>query len=174
MFETIAIFLAVLGVLIFFHELGHFLVARWAGVGVLKFSLGFGPKLWSWKGKETEYMVCAVPLGGYVKMLGEEGGEEVPEEDKARSFDVQSLSRRTAIVAAGPIANFLLAYVIFTAILVAGLPLYVPEFRTLLPLVDSVVEGSPAEKGGMQPGDKIVAIDGEGIDTWIPYWRVSA
>ncbi len=166
MLEGIFAFILVLGVLIFFHELGHFLVARWVGVGVLKFSLGFGPKLWSWKGKETEYMVCAVPLGGYVKMLGEEAGEEVPEEDKARSFEVQSLSRRTAIVSAGPIANFLLAYVIFTVVLAVGLPLYVPQFDSLMPVVDSVIADSPAERGGLQPGDKIVAIDGAQIDTW--------
>ena len=166
MLETIAIFLVVLGVLIFFHELGHFLVARWAGVGVLKFSLGFGPKLFSWKGKETEYMICVVPLGGYVKMLGEEGGEEVAEEDKARSFEKQTLSRRTAIVAAGPIANFLLAYVIFASILAVGLPVFVPGFEMLMPSVDSVVEGSPAERGGLKPGDKIVAINGEWVDTW--------
>jgi regulator of sigma E protease len=166
MLEGVVSFILVLGVLIFFHELGHFLVARWAGVGVLKFSLGFGPKLWSWKGEETEYMVCAVPLGGYVKMLGEEDGEEVPEEDKARSFEAQSLSRRTAIVAAGPIANFLLAYGIFTVVLAMGLPLYVPQFDSLMPVVDSVLEDSPAERGGLQPGDKIVAIDGARIDTW--------
>ncbi|MBQ27166.1 MAG: RIP metalloprotease RseP [Nitrospiraceae bacterium] len=166
MLEAAVSFILVLGVLIFFHELGHFLVARWAGVGVLKFSLGFGPKLWSWKGKETEYMLCVIPLGGYVKMLGEEDGEEVLEKDKARSFEKQSLSRRTAIVLAGPIANFLLAYGIFASVLAVGLPLYVPQFESLMPMVDSVLEESPAERGGLQVGDKIVAIDGTRIDTW--------
>ncbi len=166
MLETVAVFILVLGVLIFFHELGHFLVARWADVKVEIFSLGFGPKLWSWKGKETEYMLCVVPLGGYVKMLGEEDGDEVPEEDRHRSFERQTLSRRTAIVSAGPIANFLLAYLVFAAVLASGLPLYVPNFDTLMPRVDSVVEDSPAEKGGLEPGDKIVAIDGARIDTW--------
>tara|TARA_B100000315_G_scaffold76524_1_gene69958 strand:+ start:529 stop:1611 length:1083 start_codon:yes stop_codon:yes gene_type:complete len=166
MLEAVVTFILVLGILIFFHELGHFLVARWAGVTVLKFSLGFGPKLWSWKGKETEYMLCAVPLGGYVKMLGEENGNEVPEEDKARSFDHQPLSRRTAIVIAGPLANFLLAYGIFVGVLSVGLPLYVPQFDSLMPVVDSVLEESPAERGGLQVGDKIISIDGERIDTW--------
>ena len=111
-------------------------------------------------------MVCVLPLGGYVKMLGEEDGDDIPDEDQTRSFARQSLSRRTAIVAAGPIANFLLAYVIFTAVLSAGLPLYVPQFDALMPVVDSVVEGSPAEEGGLRVGDKITMIDGMPVETW--------
>src|SRR5207237_847482 len=107
-------FLIVLGVLISFHELGHFLAARWVGVKVLKFSLGFGPKLAGRQIGETEYLISAVPLGGYVKLFGEEEADALTPEDRRRSFAHQSLLRKTFIVAAGPGFNFLLAYLIFT------------------------------------------------------------
>ena len=104
---TVVAGIIMLGILVFVHELGHFCVAKLAGVKVLKFSLGFGPRLVSRQWGETEYMVCAVPLGGYVQMLGEGGGEEgasaeLSPEERKRSFAEQPVSRRTAIVAAGP------------------------------------------------------------------------
>ncbi len=103
-------FLIVLGVLVAFHELGHFLAARWVGVKVLKFSLGFGPKLFGRQVGETEYLVSAVPLGGYVKLFGEEETEALTPEDRKRAFVHQKLPSKFLIVAAGPGFNFLLAY----------------------------------------------------------------
>ena len=100
----------VFGLIIFVHELGHFLTAKWAGVGVERFSLGFGPKLIGRKIGETEYLLSAIPLGGYVKMIGEEIGEEVDETDLDRSFTHKSLPKRFLIVSAGPLANFLMAF----------------------------------------------------------------
>ena len=111
-----------MGILIFAHEFGHFLVAKYSGVGVLKFSLGFGPKLVGKKIGETEYRISWVPLGGYVKLLGETENEELAEEDKNRSFFKQPVWKRASIVAAGPIFNFLLAIVIFTIVYMAGVP----------------------------------------------------
>ena len=101
------------GLLIFFHELGHFIVAKLVGVKVLKFSLGFGPKIFGRTVGETEYLLSAIPLGGYVKPLGEEPGEEISEEDKPRAFNNQPVWKRAAIVLAGPIFNLVLAYIIF-------------------------------------------------------------
>ncbi|WP_035253525.1 RIP metalloprotease RseP [Desulfatiglans anilini] len=157
-------FVVVLGVLIFFHELGHFLVAKLYGVKVLKFSLGFGPKLTGFKRGDTEYLISAVPLGGYVKMLGEKDDEEdegpLSAEEAARSFSNQTVGRRIAIVAAGPVFNLLLALVIFClTFLVSGAQVLVPE-------VGQVREGSPAETAGFQKNDMIVAVDGIAVDTW--------
>src|SRR6476646_4541574 len=103
-------FLVVLGILVAFHELGHFLAARWVGVKVLKFSLGFGPKIFGRQVGETEYLLSAVPLGGYVKLFGEDEHETITPDDKKRAFAHQSLWGKTLIVAAGPIFNFILAY----------------------------------------------------------------
>ena len=110
---TIAAGIIMLGILVFVHELGHFCVAKLCGVKVLKFSLGFGPRLISHHRGETEYMICAIPLGGYVQMLGEGGGEqgedaEIDPEEEQRSFAKKSIPRRMAIVAAGPIMNLIL------------------------------------------------------------------
>src|SRR6266571_6106096 len=159
-------FAVALGALVAFHEFGHFWVARRCGVRVLKFSIGFGPKLTGRQVGETEYVISAIPLGGYVKMLGEDLGDEVSAEDKQRSFAHAPLLRRTAIVAAGPVFNLLLAYLIFTAWLATGAPLFVPSFADLAPTVETVVAGSPAEAGGMKGGDKIVQIADKRINTW--------
>ncbi|MFP5212789.1 MAG: RIP metalloprotease RseP, partial [Acidobacteriota bacterium] len=140
--------------------LGHVLVAKWKGVTVLRFSLGFGPKLIAVQRGETEYCLSAIPLGGYVKMLGEDVDEEVSEEDLTRSFGAQSVYKRMAIVLAGPFSNFILAIVIFALVFtMAGIP-----YRTSR--VGGVVAGSPAEQAGLKAGDKILSIGGTEIKTW--------
>jgi regulator of sigma E protease len=162
----VAAFIVALGALVAFHEFGHFWVARRAGVKVLKFSIGFGPKIIGRQIGETEYLVSAIPLGGYVKMLGEDAGEDITEADKARSFSHAPLYKRFAIVAAGPVFNLLLAYLIFTVWLAAGAPLFVPSFADLAPTVETVVPGSPAEAAGLRNGDKILQIGEKHIATW--------
>jgi len=159
-------FVVALGALVAFHEFGHFWVARRAGVKVLKFSIGFGPKIAGRQIGETEYLLSAIPLGGYVKMLGEDSGEEISEADKQRSFSHAPLYKRFAIVAAGPVFNLLLAYLIFTAWLATGAPLFVPSFADLAPTVETVVAGSPAEAGVMKNGDNIIQIADKRINTW--------
>ncbi|HUK57281.1 MAG TPA: RIP metalloprotease RseP [Nitrospiria bacterium] len=164
-------FLVVLSVLIFFHELGHFLAARRLGVKVLKFSLGFGPKLIGRTVGETEYLISALPLGGYVKLFGEEPekGEEAPAlspEDRARSFSLAPVWKRILIVAAGPVFNMFLAYLIFTGSLSIGIPMYVPNFDSLMPVVETVIEKSPAQAAGFKAGDRIVSIGDRKISTW--------
>ncbi|MBL7207889.1 MAG: site-2 protease family protein, partial [Desulfobacterales bacterium] len=116
MFTTIFSFIVVLGILIFFHELGHFLVARLFGVGVEKFSLGFGPKLFGKKIGRTDYIVSIMPLGGYVKMVGEEPNADISPVDLPVSFTHKHVFKRILIVAAGPFFNFLLAVIIFFGI----------------------------------------------------------
>jgi regulator of sigma E protease len=158
-------FLVVLGVLVAFHELGHFLAARWVGVKVLKFSLGFGPKLVGRQIGETEYLVSAVPLGGYVKLFGEDETEATNPEDRRRSFAHQRLWGKVLIVAAGPGFNFILAYLIFAGWLSTGAPLFVPTFRDLSADVEALVPGSPAAAAGMEIGDRIVKVNGKDIST---------
>ncbi len=158
-------FVVVLGVLVTFHEFGHFIVARWAGVKVLKFSLGFGPKLLSRQIGDTEYLISAIPLGGYVKMFGEETGEPVPPDERKLSFSHKPLWKRTLIVAAGPGFNFLLSYLIFSAWLAVGAPLPIPTFAELSPTIDAVRPDSPAGQAGLQAGDRITRIDERDITT---------
>jgi regulator of sigma E protease len=149
-----------LGVLIVFHEFGHFLIAKLSGVGVLTFSVGFGPKLWVKKKGETEYALSAFPLGGYVKMVGEDPEEEVKAVDVERSFAHKSLLTRTAIVAAGPGFNLLLAvFLLMLVFLFYGVPV-------LSNLVGAVEPESPAAQAGIQKGDRIVAVDGQAVTAW--------
>ncbi|HDD53044.1 MAG TPA: RIP metalloprotease RseP [Thermosulfidibacter takaii] len=148
-----------LGVLIFIHELGHFLAARMLGVGVERFSIGFGPKLWSVKRGDTEYVLALVPLGGYVKLLGEDPEEAVGEVDRERSFSHKPLWVRTTVVAAGPFFNLLFAVVVMTGVYLWGVPI-------LKPVVGQVVAGSPAERAGLKAGDFIVSIEGKKIESW--------
>ncbi len=149
-----------LGVLIVFHEFGHFLLAKLSGVGVLTFSVGFGPKLWVKKKGETEYALCAFPVGGYVKMVGEDPEEEVKAVDLERSFAHKSLLKRTAIVAAGPGFNLLLAvFLLMVVFLFYGVPV-------LSNLVGAVEPDSPAAQAGIQKGDRIVAVDGQAVTAW--------
>jgi regulator of sigma E protease len=158
-------FLVVLGILVAFHELGHFLAARWVGVRVLKFSLGFGPKLFGRQVGETEYLVSAVPLGGYVKLFGEDEAEAITPEDRRRSFVHQNLWGKVLIVAAGPGFNFILAYLIFAAWLSTGYTLPVPSFKDIAPVLEAVAPESPAAKAGLMVGDQIKKINGRDIAT---------
>ncbi len=158
-------FLVVLGILVAFHELGHFLAARWVGVKVLKFSLGFGPKIFGRKMGETEYLLSAIPLGGYVKLFGEDETEATTQEDRARSFAHKRLWGKVLIVAAGPGFNFILAYFIFAGWLATGAPLPVPTFQDLTPDIEAMVPGSPADTAGIQIGDRVSRVNGQDIST---------
>jgi regulator of sigma E protease len=156
---TLISFIILLSVLIFVHELGHFLAARIAGVGILKFSLGFGPKIIGKKIGETEYVLSWIPLGGFVKLLGESGNEELSPEDEKRSFYKQSRWKRMLIVLAGPVFNFLLALVIFIIVSMYGLP-------NLTADLGEVQKESAAFEAGMMNGDKIITIGGRKVVFW--------
>lgn len=156
-------FLIILGILIFFHELGHFLIAKYFGVKVLKFSLGFGKKIVGKKMGDTEYLISMIPLGGYVKMLGEtddEDAEPLTPEEEERSFSHQHVLKRMAIVAAGPTFNLLLALLIFSLFYI-GVGKQVME-----PEIGQVREHSPAETAGLKKGDLILAVDGKQVQSW--------
>lgn len=148
-----------LGVLIFVHELGHFLAARMGGVGVLKFSLGFGPKIIGKKIGETEYVLSWIPLGGFVKLLGESDNEPLSPEDEKRSFLKQPVWKRMLIIFAGPAFNFLLAVFIFIIVFMYGVP-------NLTTDIGEVQKESAAYNAGIISGDKIIAIDGKAINRW--------
>ncbi|SDS13611.1 RIP metalloprotease RseP [Bradyrhizobium canariense] len=169
-------FLFVLTIVVFFHELGHFLVARWAGVKVLTFSLGFGPELVGFNDRHgTRWKISAVPLGGYVKFFGDDSEASTPssetlsamtEEERAGSFHHKKVGPRAAIVAAGPIANFILAIVIFT-----GLFTFFGKPSTSA-RVDKVEVGSAAAAAGFQVGDVVTAINGEAIESFSDMQRI--
>jgi regulator of sigma E protease len=163
-------FLFVLTIVVFFHELGHFIVARWAGVKVLMFSLGFGPELAGFNDRHgTRWKISAIPLGGYVKFLGDESEASTPssealanmtEEERAGSFHHKKVGPRAAIVAAGPIANFILAIVIFTGLFTFfGKP-------NMSARVDKIEAGSAAAAAGFQVGDVVTAIDNQPIENF--------
>jgi len=169
-------FLFVLTIVVFFHELGHFLVARWNGVKVLTFSLGFGPELVGFNDRHgTRWKISAIPLGGYVKFFGDESEASTPSsetlsamtaEERAGSFHHKKVGPRAAIVAAGPIANFLLAIVIFTCLFTFfGKP-------STTARVDKVEAGSAADKAGFQAGDIVTAIDGKAIGSFSEMQRI--
>jgi regulator of sigma E protease len=170
-------FLFVLTIVVFFHELGHFLVARWAGVKVLTFSLGFGPELAGFNDRHgTRWKISAIPLGGYVKFFGDESEASTPasaetlagmtEEERAGSFHHKKVGPRAAIVAAGPIANFILAIVIFTCLFTfLGKP-------NTSARVDKVETGSAAERAGFQVGDVVTVIDGTTIGNFSDMQRI--
>ena len=154
------------GLLIFFHELGHFIVAKLVGVKVLKFSLGFGPKIIGKKIGDTEYLLSAIPLGGYVKPLGEEIGEEIDESDKPRAFNNQPAWKRAAIVIAGPFFNLVLAFLIFTVFLGLKLPIAIPNLDSITTTIENVMDGSPAMEAGMRSNDTVVSINGSPVSDW--------
>lgn len=158
--RTVLSFAVVLGVLVFIHELGHYLAARWRGVHVEAFSIGLGPKLVGWTDRAgTVWKVSALPLGGYVRLHGQGRPEDVEADERARylrgrTFYEKSVGSRAIVVAAGPVANFLLAFVLF-ALLFATV-----GRQVLLPDVSRLVAGGAAERGGLQVGDRILAIGG--------------
>lgn len=159
--QTVFWAIIALGILIFVHELGHFLAARRLGVRVLIFSLGFGPKVWSRRGADgTEYMLAAVPLGGYVKMLGEgDADSPVAEEDRPFAFNNKPVWARSLIVLAGPMGNFLFALLAMVVVHLGGVDV-------LPPVVGKISADMPAQRAGLQVGDRIVAIDGQAVDRW--------
>jgi regulator of sigma E protease len=170
MVGTLLPFLVVLTAVIFFHELGHFAVARWCGVGVSTFSIGIGPEIFGFDDKQgTRWRFAWLPIGGYVKFIDDADAtstidankiEEIPDSEKDRCFHYKPLWQKAAVVAAGPIANFILAIVILTVL-----------FATLgrnetMPIVDNVVENSAAERAGFKSGDVILKVDDADIDTF--------
>lgn len=169
-------FLFVLTIVVFFHELGHFLVARWAGVKVLTFSVGFGPELVGFNdGHGTRWKLSAIPLGGYVRFLGDDSEASTSSsaalatmtaEEREGSFHHKNVGRRSAIVAAGPVANFILAIFIF-----GGLFTFLGKPSTTA-RVDGVQAGSAAEAAGFKPGDIVTAINGSGIDSFSDMQRI--
>jgi regulator of sigma E protease len=173
---TVVAFLFVLTVVVFFHELGHFLVARWNKVTVKVFSVGFGPELLGFNDRQgTRWRLSLIPLGGYVKFLGDEteaGGadraaiDRMSEEERRGAFANKGVGARAAVVAAGPIANFILAIVIFTAVF------SIFGQQVMSARVDAVVAGSAAERAGFQPGDVVVAIDGRPIANFTDLQRI--
>jgi len=169
-------FLVVLTIVVFFHEFGHFLVARWCGVRVVTFSIGFGPELFGFYDRhDTRWKISAIPLGGYVKFFGDENAASVPDQaaiaamseaERKVSFVHQKVAPRAAIVVAGPIANFILSIAIFAGI-------FMTAGRQLTPArIDEVVPDSAAAMAGLQAGDVIVAIDGQPIDTFTDMQRI--
>ncbi|MDK2791546.1 MAG: regulator of sigma protease [Deferribacteres bacterium] len=151
--------IVVFGLLVFFHELGHFLFAKYFKVYVEKFSIGFGPDIVSKKYGETVYSISAIPLGGYVKMFGEDIKADIPQEMKAKAFSHKPLYQRALIVFAGPLFNFILAIVLFAVINMVGMPM-------LLPVIDKVQAGMPAFSAGINSGDKIIKINDKEIKYW--------
>ena len=169
-----ASFVLVLGVLVFVHELGHYLAARWRGVHVEAFSIGFGPTLASWRDSVgTVWKVSLLPLGGYVKLHGQERPEDAAPEVRAgwlpgRTFHTKSVGSRAIVVAAGPVANFLLAAVLFTCLFtVVGRPIAVPVFG-------EVVADGAAAKAGLLAGDRVQSIDGAPVGKFEDIQRIIA
>src|SRR6188474_564523 len=163
-------FLFVLTVVVFFHELGHFLMARLCGIKVLVFSIGFGPEIAGFNDRYgTRWKISAVPLGGYVKFFGDDNAASVPDqaaiaamsaEERQHSFVHQPVGRRAAIVVAGPAANFVLAVAIFAALfMIFGKP-------NMSPRVDAIQPGSAAEAAGFQPGDLVLSINGRPVESF--------
>lgn len=155
-----AAFIVALGILVVVHELGHFLVARWCGVKILRFSVGFGPVLWQrrYGVDQTEWAVSAIPLGGYVKMLDEREAV-VDEHEVARAFNRQSVGRRSLIVVAGPLANFLLAIFLYWGVFMLG-------SDELLPILGNPPVDTPAAEAGILAGEQVRSVDGEPVVSW--------
>ena len=162
--QMLVSFVVVLGILIIVHELGHFIMARLAGVGVERFSIGFGPVLWRFRGRETEYCLSLIPMGGYVKMMGDdenplEGGK-TGTVDPAKAFNGKPLFARFLIVFAGPAMNFVLA------VIIAALMFMVMGRPVAPAVVGRVTEGGSAAQAGLKTGDRVVAVDGKRAQYW--------
>lgn len=161
---TFLSFVVTLGILVTVHEYGHFQMARWCGVKVLKFSVGFGKPLWSKKfgQDQTEFVIAAIPLGGYVKMLGEEHSADTSEsanQDMSRALNQQSVGKRMAIVLAGPMANLLLAIVLYWALFMTGVV-------GMKPFIGNVMENSPSAAASIGAGEMIQKVNGKDVATW--------
>jgi len=167
---SIVAFLFVLGVLIFIHELGHFLMARRIGVRVLTFSLGFGPKLIGFRRGDTEYCISAVPLGGYVKMAGENPGDA--RTGASDEFLSKSKWQRFQILIMGPVMNLVLAVLVMAAVLYHGAP--APAFMQQPPLVGALLDKSVLKPAGLQPGDLVLSVDGNRVPTWEDFLNTMA
>jgi regulator of sigma E protease len=164
-FATLLIILQVVivfGMIVFVHELGHFLAAKFVGVGVERFSLGFGPKIFGKQVGDTEYLISAIPLGGYVKMVGEEVGEDASPADIEKSFAHKPLRGRFLIVAAGPLFNLISAVVVF-AVLFVSFGIHVPLD---IPRIGGVIPNLPAAKAGLEKGDDVLSVAGAPVATW--------
>ncbi len=156
---TILWFFLALGILVTIHEFGHFYLARRCGVKVLRFSIGFGRALWRWHDRyDTEFVIAAIPLGGYVKMLDERDGE-IAERERHLSFNSKTVWQRMSIVLAGPVANFILAVFLYFVLAVMG-------STGIAPVIGSVSEGKPAALAGLKKGDEIIAVDQAAVSTW--------
>jgi len=162
MLSSILVAIVVLGFLILFHELGHFLVAKRVGVGVLKFSIGFGPKLIGRRLGRTDYVISAIPLGGFVKMVGEDPDEQVDAEDQKIAFQQQALWKRMAIVGAGPGANIVFAFLAFSLVFA----IYGARVPTDTAKVGGVIENMPAAAAGLRAGDLVTAVNGTPVSQW--------
>ncbi len=157
--QTILATLVTLGILVTIHEWGHYWVARRCGVRVLRFSVGFGKPLFSWRGKDgTEYAIASIPLGGYVRML-DEREDKVPPEWQGQAFNTKPVMQRIAIVAAGPLVNLLFAVLAYWFLFVVGTTVVIPKIGEVRP-------GSPVEIAGMQPGEEVVSVSGFQVNSW--------
>jgi regulator of sigma E protease len=164
--NTVLAFLFVLGVLIFVHELGHYMMAKRLGVRVLTFSLGFGPKILKFRRGDTEYCISAIPLGGYVKMAGE--NPEDPRSGNPDEFLSKTKWERFQILIMGPAMNILLAVVVMALVMMKGAE--VPAFQDEPPVIGAVLPGSPAEQVGIRRGDRILTVAGDDVDTWEQFY----